>query len=267
MDVELLVIACLTFVIHLIATLAYAVRIAGVRSGRVAVSLALFNILILVSRTSNAIQAPLLAKRVELSILEGAVESGLEDFRWLILSASLATLTGAFLIPTFQRLFTRAVNAFSVYQSVPKLLFRMFSFKGVTHFRSSLRVPMFVNVKSAIKGKRISTLVIIFNAIAVAIFTVGVLASIYAGYLNPELRSTAGQLSAVVNGLATILLFVFIDPHMSMITDEVVNGEKDDGFLRRSVIWLVGSRLAGTLLAQLILVPGAIWVVFIAELL
>ena len=54
---------------------------------------------------------------------------------------------------------------------------------------------------------------------------------------------------------------------MSMITDEVVNGEREDGFLRRSVIWLVGSRLAGTLLAQLILVPGAIWVVFIAELL
>ena len=80
MDVELLIIALLTFVIHLIATLAYAVRIAGVRTGRVAVSMALFNILMLVSRTSNAIQAPLLAKRVELSILEGTVEGGWPTF-------------------------------------------------------------------------------------------------------------------------------------------------------------------------------------------
>ena len=267
MDIELIVVALLTFVIHLIATLAYAVRIAGVRTGRIAVSMALFNILMLVSRTSNAIQAPLLAKRVELSILEGTTEGGLADFRWLILSASLAALLGALFIPTFQRLFTKAVNAFSVYQSVPKLVLRIFTVRGISHVKSSLRMPMIMNVSGAIKGKRVSSLVIVFNTIAVSIFTVGVLASIYAGYLNPELRSTAGQLSAVVNGLATILLFVFIDPPMSMITDEVVNGEREDSFLRRSVIWLVGSHLAGTLLAQFILVPGAKWVVFIAELL
>lgn len=265
MDVELIIIAVLTFVIHLIATLAYAVRIAGVRSGRVAVSLALFNILILVSRTSNAIQAPLLAKRVEVSILDGMVEDGLSDFRWIILAASLATFVGALLIPTFQRMFTRSVNAFSVYQSVPKLVFRVFSLRGITHFRNSLRVPAMVNIKSAINGNRISTVVIVFNVVAVSIFTVGVLSSIYAGYLNPELRATAGQLSAVVNGLATILLYIFIDPHMSMITDEVVNGEREDAYLRRSVIWLVGSHLVGTILAQLILVPGAMWVAFIAE--
>ena len=267
MDIELIVVAFLTFVIHLIATLAYAVRIAGVRTGRIAVSMALFNILMLVSRTSNAIQAPLLAKRVELSIIEGSIESGLSDFRWIILAASFAALLGALFIPTFQRLFTVAVNAFSVYQSVPKLLLRIFTANGVSHVRRSLRVPMLINVSSAIKGKRVSWLVIVSNTIAVAIFTVGVLSAIYAGYLNPELRSTAGQLSAVVNGVATILLFVFIDPPMSMITDDVVNGEREDGYLRRSVIWLVGSHLAGTLLAQLILVPGARWVVFIAELL
>ena len=267
MDLELLLVAFLTFVIHLIATLAYAVRIAGVRTGRIAVSMALFNILMLVSRTSNAIQAPLLAKRVELSILDGTVEGGLADFRWIIFAASLAAILGALLIPTFQRMFTVAVNAFGVYQSVPKLLLRAFTLRGVTHFRSSLRAPMLMNVSSALRGKRVSWVVIVSNTIAVAIFTVGVLAAIYAGYLNPELRSTAGQLSAVVNGVATILLFVFIDPPMSMITDQVVNREREDGYLRRSVIWLVGSHLAGTLLAQLILVPGARWVVFIAELL
>ena len=267
MDAELFVIAFLTFIIHLIATLAYAVRIAGVRTSRVALSLALFNILVLVSRSSNAIQGPLLTKRVEVRILEGAIDGGLADFRWLIVSASVATLVGALLIPTFQRLFSRGVNAFSVYQSVPRLVFRMFTLKGMMHVKASVRVPMLRNISSAIKGERISPLVIVFNTIAVAIFTVGVLSAIYAGYLNPELRATAGQLSAVVNGVATILLYVFIDPHMSMITDDVVSGEKEDGFLRRSVIWLVGSRLVGTLLAHLILVPGATWVAYIARLL
>jgi len=45
MDIQLLFICALTFIIHLIGTLAYSVRIAGVRTKRIAVSLALFSIL------------------------------------------------------------------------------------------------------------------------------------------------------------------------------------------------------------------------------
>ncbi len=267
MDHELLIIASLTYVIHLIATLAYSVRIAGTRTGRVAISLALFNILILVSRTSNALQAPLLAKRVEERIIGGALEGGLLDFRILIAAASLATLTGALLVPTFQRMFTKAVEGFSMYQSVPALLIRALSPKGLVHMRTSMKLPGLKSVFDAMRGDRISANVILFNGLAVSIFTVGVLASIYAGYINPELRATSGQMSAVVNGIATILLFIFIDPHLSMVTDEVVKGERSSSYLRRSVVWLVGSRLVGTLLAQVLLIPGARWVVFIAELL
>jgi len=65
MDAQLAVLFGLTFVINLIGSLAYSVRIAGVRTGRIALSFSLFNILVLVSRTANTFQAPLLAKRVE----------------------------------------------------------------------------------------------------------------------------------------------------------------------------------------------------------
>src|SRR5437762_14373717 len=103
MDAGLLIICALTFVIHLIGTLAYSVRIAGTRTRRIALSLSLFNVLILVSRTSNSFQAPLLAKRVEQNIAAG-VTGGVADFRWLLAFATAATLIGALLIPTFQRL-------------------------------------------------------------------------------------------------------------------------------------------------------------------
>ena len=83
-----------TFIIHLISTLAYALRIAGVRTGRIAVSFALFNVLILFSRTSNTFQAPLLAKHVERSILGGAASNIETDLRWMIVAASLATIVG-----------------------------------------------------------------------------------------------------------------------------------------------------------------------------
>src|SRR6185437_11902936 len=129
MDLQLAVICALTFVIHMVGTLAFAVRIAGVRTRRIAVSFALFNILVLVSRTSNSFQGPFLAKRIEDNIRHGVAQGLLTDFRWLLFSATLATVAGAILIPTFQRLFCKAVLHFQTHRSVPRLLLHGF-FKG-----------------------------------------------------------------------------------------------------------------------------------------
>ena len=98
-----------------------------------------------------------------------------------------------------------------------------------------------------------------------AAVTVGVVASLYAGYLAPEFRVTASQLSAVVNGLATILLFALIDPQLSVMTDDVVAGKVDEPMFRRTIVWLSLSRVAGTLLAQLLFVPAALLVVWAAR--
>ena len=94
MDAQLLIICALTFVIHVIATLAYAVRIAGVRTRRIAVSFALFGIIALVSRTANSFQGPFLAKRVEEDLAHHIAQGMLSDFRLLLLAATIATVFG-----------------------------------------------------------------------------------------------------------------------------------------------------------------------------
>jgi uncharacterized membrane protein YphA (DoxX/SURF4 family) len=71
MDFQLACLCMLTFVIHFIGTLACAARIAGVRTRRIAVSFALFNVLVLVSRTSNSFQGPFLARRIEATLRDG----------------------------------------------------------------------------------------------------------------------------------------------------------------------------------------------------
>src|SRR2546430_2155491 len=88
MDTQLAVICFLTFVIHLIGTLAYSVPLPGVRTRRIAISFALFNVLVLVSRTSNSFQGPFLAKRVEQNLAQPIAHGLLVDFRWLLLSAT-----------------------------------------------------------------------------------------------------------------------------------------------------------------------------------
>ena len=68
-----------------------------------------------------------------------------------------------------------------------------------------------------------------------------------------------------MNGVATILMFVMIDPQLSVMTDDVVEGRLDEPTFRRAMVWLVGSRLAGTVLAQVLLLPAASLIVFVAE--
>jgi hypothetical protein len=265
MDWQLAALCGLTFVIQLIGTLAYAVRIAGVRTRRIAVSFALFNVLVLVSRTSNSFQGPFLAKRIELSLRAGAVTHLLSDFRLLLFSATLATLAGALSVPTFQRVFSRAVLHFQAHRSIPKLLLHGFAKGGLSYIRDSVTPPAAVHLKELARKRELSLSVILLNVGAQALVTVAVFASLYAGALNPAYRVTASTLSSVVNGVATILLFVFIDPHLSVMTDDVVEGRTSEAAFRRAVVWLSGTRVAGTLLAQALLVPAAGLIALIAS--
>jgi hypothetical protein len=264
MDAGLLLICGLTFVIHLIGTLAYSVRIAGTRTRRIALSLSLFNILVLVSRTSNSFQAPLLAKRVEGNLAVGAT-GGLADFRWLLVFATAASVLGALLIPTAQRVLSRWVQALGERRSPIELFRRAASPATIAHLRESVVMPKWQNVSAMKSGSHLPMSVVLLNTFAMAIWSVGVFAALYAGYLRPDLRATAGQLSAIVNGLATILMFVFIDPYLSLMTDDVAAGKVDEPHFRRSVVWLTGSRIAGTVLAQALLVPSAIWIATVAD--
>lgn len=258
MDWQLAALCALTFVIHLIGTLAYAVRIAGVRTRRIALSFALFNVLVLVSRTSNSFQGPFLAKRIEQVLKGGAADHLLADFRWLLLSATAATVLGAFAVPTFQRLFSRAVMHFQAHRSIPKLVAHGVAGGGLTYARRAVTVPSTAHLKDIRPTKEVSPWVIGLNVGAQALVTVAVFASLYAGALNPAYRVTASTLSSVINGVATILLFVFIDPHLSVMTDDVVEGRTSEAAFRRAIVQLAGARVAGTVLAQAALVPAAL---------
>lgn len=265
MDSQLLLICLLTAVINLIGALAYAARIAGIRTGRIAMSFALFNLLVLISRMSNSFLGPFLAKRIELRLASGGGDALIGDFRLVLTSASVAVLVGILLVPTAQRLLTQAIGWFQHNRSTARLVLRTASPAGLSAIRQSLTIPSVASVKDLRRPMGVSWGVLLANMLAQALLTVGVLASLYAGYLNPEFRVTASQLSAVVNGFATILLFALIDPQLSVMTDDVVEGRMDAALFRRAIIWVSLSRLAGTVLAQLVFVPAALAIAWVAN--
>lgn len=253
----------LTFLINLITTLSYSVRIVGIRTGRIAVSFALFNILVLISRTANGFQAPLLASTIEKNINSGT-GANLLDFRLIILSCTVSTIIGGLLIPTFQRILSVAVDKFSIYKSVPKVILYGFTKSGIASLKENLVIPSSKNISGINLKTDFPWKVFIMNVVAVAIITIGVLSSLYAGYFNPEFRTTASSLSAIINGFATILMFVFIDPFLSVMTDDVVLGKTSEGLFRKYIVYMVFARVIGTFLAQIILIPAARIIAFTA---
>lgn len=264
MTPQIIIVLVLTAVINLIVTLSFAVRIVGVTTGRIAITFSLFNILVLVSRTANTFQAPLLAKTVE-DELKQQVTGNEGLFRLIILSCTIGSVIGAALIPSFQRMLSKAVEHFSVHRSVPRLLYLGFSGSGMQFIKENLKMPSRESITGLHPVKGFPRKMFLFNLVATAIMTISVLCCVYAAYLNPDYRTTASNLSGVINGVATLLMVLFIDPHSSVLTDDVVLGKVSVSYFRQYITYMVIARVAGTLLAQLLLLPGAALIAKLAE--
>jgi hypothetical protein len=56
------------------------------------------------------------------------------------------------------------------------------------------------------------------------------------------------------------------DPQVSVMTDDVIEGRISENSFRRAITTLAGARVLGTLCAQAVLVPAALIIVRIADL-
>lgn len=103
------------------------------------------------------------------------------------------------------------------------------------------------------------------NMLITAIYTIGVLAALYAALLVPDRGTTAIMASGLINGLATILLVVFIDPKLSVMADDIVNQRGSYNKLKSMTLIMVTSRLLGTLLAQVFFIWGAEYIAWFTK--
>ena len=121
---------------------------------RIAVSFALFNVLVLVSRLSNSFLGPFLAKRIESARASGTGEALLGEFRVILLSATAAAVVGALMVPTVQRWFCRAIAHFQGHRSMGRLLLHAFSKGGIGYIRRTSTVPAREKCLGIAQGRR-----------------------------------------------------------------------------------------------------------------
>lgn len=262
---RLIIIALFILIIHSIETLAYAVRLSGARVKLLASALSLFNVMVMVSRLANMMQQPFTGNLVDTAPPENALGFVESQFRILIGAASIGTIIGIILLPTFIAIFSRAIIHLAEERgSIPSLVKKGFTFEYIRRGVKYIRKPSFTYLKD-MNIKDIPIKLFMINILITAIYTIGVLSSLYAALLVPELKTTAVMASGLINGIATILLIVFIDPKISILADDVLNKRGSYLDLKRVSVMMMASRLVGTLLAQLLFIPGAHYVAWFAK--
>ena len=222
---NLLIILLLTGVVHCLDTASYASRIAGVRTGRLAMTGALFNIVSLASRVAYTLQAPLLGSAVDRMVHRANLGGLLCDFHFILGAASVGTLLGAMLIPSFTAIFSRAAVAYESHGSFSALLLHTLSLRGFSRVSSHLRLPLPESLQKASRFN-LPRSFLLLNVIVTAVYTMGISATMYASALAPDLARTATTLSGVVNGVGTLLLVILIDPVSALITDQALRGKR-----------------------------------------
>jgi hypothetical protein len=259
---NLLVVFVLTMIIHTAETLSYSVRFAGVKLNKIAVALSLTGIIVLVSRTANLIQGPLTANFVDYAKIHPTFDLSF-NLRIILLASSVGTLIAIALFPTFVSLFGRIITKLEVAGSIPKLVssVTLGQLKNTKHY---LKKPSLKRIDFRYLG--IPKRFILLNILVTSFYTVGVLASLYAAHILPEFSTTASQSSGIINGMATILLTIFIDPQLGLITDKALNSEEYRNQLGKIYILLMTSRFVGTLLGQLMLIPASYVISFVVKL-
>lgn len=287
MDRLLIVVMVLTAIIHLINTLIYAVRPAGVATKKLATAYSLFNVIFLIAQTANMIQAPLIGSIVDHAIKRAQESVGTtgslvhsavyrqeldvlnSDIRLVILAASVGTALGALFIPAFIGVFQRGIQLFEEVKSVPRMFtLVLFSPRRLKNmFKSSVALPEKGLVKQATRQKlNIPRKFLVLNFFVTGIYTIGVLSALYAGALFPDFRSIAIQLSGIINGMATIMFATVVDPTAAMITDQALREERPPQDVKQMSFYLALTRLGGTAFAQLIFVPAALIIKWVAEI-
>jgi hypothetical protein len=242
-----------------------AARLAGVRSRRVATGLTLFNLFATTSRMLNLIYAPLMGALIDISRRSGDVSGFERDLRVIIGAATVGTLLGGALTPTFAVLLQRGIASFERSGSLVGSILRLGRPVTFASALAEFRVPRSSMLRYNPGG--LPKAFLFWNVIVMAFWVAGPLSAFYAGVIDGRVTGTALLLSGLITGVATVTLTLVVDPTAAVITDQAALGMRPESDIKAMLLYLVLGAFVGTLLAQLVLWPAAHIIVAVARFL
>jgi len=267
----------ITFVVQGVTIGAYAARLAGVQTKRIATSISLFNLFSTFARLTNLFSVVLIAPLSDkaghavavLAPHDPATASLFQtnygwQLRFMILGGTLGMMTFAAFLPMFTYVFRRGIDSFERRKSIITALKQLSRPTVLREIARSNRWPSWTELRSfSMHGlpKRL----FVFNVVVTGVYAIGVQASYLASVLDVEAARTAISLSGVINGIGTIAFTLFVDPTSALITDQAIKGERTVEEVRSMVFFLSLSAIVGTIVSQIFLGPAAEVIVFVAH--
>ncbi|MBV8636710.1 MAG: DUF2837 family protein [Candidatus Eremiobacteraeota bacterium] len=266
----------ITFITQGVTIGAYAARLAGVQTLRIATSISLYNLFMVVGRLAalftvffigplsddagNA-TTKLVGDPAALAVWQHVFEWQL---RWIVFGGTLGMIACALFLPMFTYLFRRGVKSFERRGSIPHAVAQLLRVKNVADALRAQHLPSLHQLRS-FDWRLVPRRLLIANVLVTAVYSIGVPAAFLASVLDPHVARTASNLSGVINGTGTILFTLFVDPTSSMITDQAIHGQRTVEEVRTMVFYLSLTAIVGSLLSQLIFVPAAQVIEYVAR--
>lgn len=266
----------ITFIVQGVTIGAYAARLAGVQTKRIATSISLFNLFVTTGRLANLFMGffvgPLSDETGNAVGRFGSqpaiVASWQHNFelqlRLIVLAGTLGMAVFALFLPMFTYLFRRGVHSFEARGSVPHALARLLSSRVLADVIRSERLPSLAQLRS-FDWRGLPKRLLIFNTVVMCVYSIGVQSSFLASVLDVNVARTAITLSGIVNGVGTIAFTLFVDPTSAIITDQAIHGKRSVQEVRSMVFYLSLTAIIGALLSQAILYPAAVIIEVVAR--
>lgn len=265
---QLVVAISLNFFVNTILIGAYAARMAGAASGRVATSMSFYNLITMVSRLAAFFYTPMLGALSDRAA-QGAAFGAPLQFQWqlrtIVFAGAIGAALGTLLLPVFAQWFGRGIRAFERSGSLPRVAARMLVPRVAASLLASLRSPG----TGALEGlhlKYISPQLLAFNVLTTSVYAIGMVGATYASVLDPGSARTALLSTGLINAVAMVSFTFVVDPASAHMTDMAVKGTRSLDDVRRLMSWLSLTTIVGILLAQVLLVPAAHLVVIAARI-
>jgi hypothetical protein len=259
----------ITFIVQGVTIGAYAARLAGVQTKRIATSISLFNLFVTTGRLANLFMAffvgPLADEAGNATVAVAAWQHVFElQLRLIVLAGTAGMVAFSLLLPMFTYLFRRGVHSFEARGSVPHSLMRLASPAVIADVLRAQRLPRLAELR-AFDWRKLPARLLIFNTVVMCVYAIGVQASYLASVLDSTVARTAIGLSGVINGVGTIAFTLFVDPTSSIITDQAIHGKRTVEEVRSMVFYLSLTAIIGSLLSQAILYPAAFIIEVVAR--
>lgn len=254
------ILICFNVSFALLASTTYVSRISAVRTKRAATAVSVYNLFFLMARLGQQAISPLLGaigdfyRRNQLPLTQLSA-----IYRQILLGATIGTLLAWLLMPTLIAVYDKLIENVDRKGTIYAVLLAGANPAKWPKLLSLLRRPSLFGLGKP-DFRRIPKPLILGNILVLSIHTVGVVASVYAGCSLPELKRTASLMSAFVNGMATIVLGLAVEPTISVITQETLDGKRPKKDVYALGVLLIASMLIGTLCSQLLLEPARAFV-------